>query len=85
MIDDIDTQLNKVTSQLKSNNAKLQGLITQVGWGRAGVSDGFGHFRRLVGSRPRHSSTPASHAMGGRVPLRQGPTCRGQCVPAHFT
>lgn len=35
VIDDIDTQLNKVTSQLKSNNAKLKGLVTQVsrGWG----------------------------------------------------
>lgn len=32
VIDDIDTQLNKVTGQLKSNNAKLKGLITQVGW-----------------------------------------------------
>jgi hypothetical protein len=31
VIDDIDTQLNKVTSQLKTNNAKLKGLITQVG------------------------------------------------------
>jgi Tfp pilus assembly protein FimV len=30
VIDDIDTQLNKVTSQLKTNNAKLKGLITQV-------------------------------------------------------
>ena len=31
VIDDIDTQLNKVTSQLKTNNAKLKGLVTQVG------------------------------------------------------
>jgi hypothetical protein len=31
IIDDIDTQLNRVTSQLKSNNAKLKGLLTQVG------------------------------------------------------
>jgi t-SNARE complex subunit (syntaxin) len=30
VIDDIDVQLNKVTSQLKTNNAKLKGLITQV-------------------------------------------------------
>lgn len=30
VIDDIDTQLNKVTGQLKTNNAKLKGLITQV-------------------------------------------------------
>jgi len=30
VIDDIDMQLNKVTSQLKTNNAKLKGLITQV-------------------------------------------------------
>lgn len=36
VIDDIDTQLNKVTSQLKTNNAKLKGLVTQVRpyWGR---------------------------------------------------
>lgn len=30
VIDEVDDQLNKVTSQLKSNNAKLKGLITQV-------------------------------------------------------
>lgn len=30
VIDDIDMQLNKVTSQLKTNNAKLKGLITQM-------------------------------------------------------
>lgn len=30
IIDDIDTQLNRVTNQLKSNNAKLKGLLTQV-------------------------------------------------------
>ncbi len=33
VIDDIDTQLNKVTGQLKTNNAKLKGLITQVSCG----------------------------------------------------
>eukprot|EP00879_Flechtneria_rotunda_P007473 GHRR01007839.1.p1 GENE.GHRR01007839.1~~GHRR01007839.1.p1 ORF type:complete len:246 (+),score=91.72 GHRR01007839.1:198-935(+) len=31
VIDDIDAQIGKVTGQLKSNNAKLTGLITQVG------------------------------------------------------
>ncbi len=30
IIDDIDTQLNRVTSQLKTNNAKLKGMLTQV-------------------------------------------------------
>ncbi len=30
IIDDIDLQLNRVTSQLKNNNAKLKGLLTQV-------------------------------------------------------
>ncbi|KAF8054757.1 SYP71 [Scenedesmus sp. PABB004] len=30
VIDDIDNQLNKVTGQLKTNNAKLTGLITQM-------------------------------------------------------
>ena len=30
VIDDIDTQLNRVTNQLKNNNAKLTGLVTQV-------------------------------------------------------
>lgn len=30
VIDDIDTQLNRVTNQLKSNNAKLKGVVTQV-------------------------------------------------------
>lgn len=30
VVDDIDTQLSKVTGQLKTNNAKLTGLITQV-------------------------------------------------------
>lgn len=73
VIDDIDTQLNKVTSQLKTNNTKLKGLITQVGRGWAGVSGGFGQFRRLVGSRPRHPSTPASR---GRVPRLTAPVLR---------
>jgi SYP7 family syntaxin len=31
VIDDIDSQINKVTGQLKSNNARLTGLVTQVG------------------------------------------------------
>jgi hypothetical protein len=35
VIDDIDTQLNRVTNQLKNNNAKLTGLVTQVGLGRS--------------------------------------------------
>jgi len=30
VIDEIDTQLNKVTNQIKNNNAKLTGLVTQV-------------------------------------------------------
>lgn len=30
VIDDIDSQINKVTGQLKSNNARLTGLVTQV-------------------------------------------------------
>jgi hypothetical protein len=42
VIDDIDTQLNKVTSQLKTNNAKLKGLVTQVG-GFKGPREGGGN------------------------------------------
>eukprot|EP00775_Hariotina_reticulata_P005702 gene5702-5941_t len=30
VIDEIDTQLNKVTNQIKNNNAKLTGLVTQM-------------------------------------------------------
>ncbi|WIA07935.1 hypothetical protein OEZ85_007413 [Tetradesmus obliquus] len=30
VIDDIDSQINKVTGQLKSNNARLTGLVTQM-------------------------------------------------------
>lgn len=37
IIDDIDTQLNRVTTQLKNNNAKLKGLLTQVGSRRSEV------------------------------------------------
>jgi hypothetical protein len=43
VIDDIDVQLNKVTSQLKTNNAKLKGLITQVSTHAARVSLLCGH------------------------------------------
>lgn len=40
VIDEVDDQLNKVTSQLKTNNAKLKGLVTQVGaaWDRVDVA-----------------------------------------------
>lgn len=31
IIEDIDKQLHRVTSKLKSNNAKLKGLVLQVG------------------------------------------------------
>ena len=30
IIDDVDQQINRVTSKLKSNNAKLTGLVTQM-------------------------------------------------------
>lgn len=31
IIEDIDAQLHRVTTKLKSNNAKLKGLVLQVG------------------------------------------------------
>jgi t-SNARE complex subunit (syntaxin) len=30
IIDDIEQQMDKVTGQLKTNNAKLKGLVTQM-------------------------------------------------------
>ena len=35
-MEDIDRQLNRVTSKLKSNNAKLRGLVLQVRAGGIG-------------------------------------------------
>jgi hypothetical protein len=69
VVEDIDRQLNRVTSKLKSNNAKLKGLVLQV---RA-PGPGFGRRRDSL------ARAPAASACDGVVDVT--PTAPGSCLP----
>ncbi len=68
VIDDIDTQLNKVTGQMKNNNAKLAGLVTQVrAWHCTGVATGSSPrvllLERVSAHAPRRCGRNATFAL----------------------
>lgn len=72
VIDDIDHQINKVTGQLKSNNARLTGLVTQVGALRCAQSCDSAHAGCLGGN---HSGAARSVGAAAYAPMYPGCVC----------